>query len=207
MEGQDSVLKGFQLHGWHPDPELSEDENCVDLVMLLTRNSTCRQGHMACLIVRPVLCGDDLSLSSLLDRIVTAANNSTVYKERDSDNHAEINAVGMAAKLGKATNGCTSVITMPPCKRCFGALVAAGIGRIVSTRPILEPIFSAAKDRCIDVVIMDAAASTDRIAKYLPEPNRDDVEAARAQRDQEKRDRQLNVKARKRKAIELDAGV
>ena len=203
MADQDSVLKGFQLHGWHPDPKLSEDENYIDLVMLLTRNSKCRQGHMACAIVRPQAV-DDSSLS-LLDRIITVANNTSVYKDRDSDNHAEINAIGQAAKFGTATNGCTSFITMPPCKRCFGALVAAGINRIVSTRPILEPILSIAKDQCIDLVVMDAVASTNRIAKYLPKPNRDEVEAARAQRDQEKRDHQLAARERKRKAVEPDA--
>lgn len=206
MADQDSVLTGFQLHGWHPDPQLSEDENYMDLVMLLTRNSKCRQGHMACVIVRPKA-ADDSSLSLLLDRIVTVANNTSVYKDRDSDNHAEINAISLAAKFGTATNGCTSFITMPPCKRCFGALVAAGISRIVSTRPILEPILSIAKDQKIDVVVMDPAASTNRIARYLPQPNRDEVVAARAQRDQEKRDRQLAGKERKRKAIELDADV
>ena len=200
MTDQHSIFNGFQLHGWVPDPMLSENENYMDLIMLLTRNSKCRQGHMACAVVRP----DDPSSSStsLLDRIVTMANNSSVYRECDSDNHAEINAISEAAKTGKATNGCTIIITMPPCKRCFGAIVAAGIRRIVSTRPVLEPIATIAKDREIELVVMDPTASNARIAKFFPKPSQEQLEKARAQRDQERRDRQLIAQDRKRKAQE-----
>jgi deoxycytidylate deaminase len=203
MTDQHPLLKDYQLHGWAPDSKLSDDENYIDLIMLLTRNSNCRQGHMACAVVRRrhPSCDDALDL---LDRISTVANNTSVYKERDSDNHAEINALGEAAKFGRATDGCTAFITMPPCKRCFGALLAAGIARIVTTRTILEPIATVAEERGIETLVMDANASTNRIAKYLPKLNRELMEAGRAQQKQEKLDRQVAGKERKRKAQELD---
>jgi deoxycytidylate deaminase len=132
----------------------------------------------------------------------TVANNSSVYRDCDSDNHAEINAIGEAAKTGKATNGCTIFITMPPCKRCFGAIIAAGIRRIISTRTVLEPIATIAKDQNVELVVMDANRSNARIAKYFPKPSPDQLEQTRAQRDQERRDRQLIARDRKRKAQE-----
>ena len=205
------IWKGFQLHGWVPDPKLNDDENSMDLVMLLTRNSRCLQGHMACVIVKPLLLSPLADIASheggneitLLDRIVTVSINTSIFTERDSDNHAEINAIGMAAKLGKSTDGCTIFVTMPPCKRCFGAIVSAGIRRIVSTRPTLEPILSIAKKLHMDVDVLDAAASTARIAKFLPPPDREAIDRGRAQRCQEKRNRQHHARERKRKSNDL----
>lgn len=201
MTDQHPIFNGFQVHGWIPDPTLSENENYMDMIMLLTRNSKCRQGHMACALVRPEE-SDPSSSSSLLDRIVTIANNTSVYREFDSDNHAEINAICEAAKTGKATIGCTIFITMPPCKRCFGAIIAAGIRRIVSTRTVLEPIATISKDRKVELVVMDATASNARIAKFFPKPSQDQLDKSRTQREQERRDRQLIARDRKRKAQE-----
>jgi tRNA(Arg) A34 adenosine deaminase TadA len=70
---------------------------------------------------------------SLTDRIIGMATNQSLYKPGESDIHAEIAALGQAAQSPWAsTAGCTAYITMPPCRRCFGALLCAGIGRIVS---------------------------------------------------------------------------
>mmetsp|Transcript_34753 Transcript_34753/g.75088 ORF Transcript_34753/g.75088 Transcript_34753/m.75088 type:complete len:319 (+) Transcript_34753:53-1009(+) len=97
-----------------------------------------------------------------LDRIIAAATNTSLFQPDDSDVHAEINAIGQVSKrlhycsptttLTTATTantnitpsmnnntvcttqGATAYITMPPCKRCFGALYASGIKRIVSRR-------------------------------------------------------------------------
>jgi deoxycytidylate deaminase len=45
----------FPLYGWKPDPSISEDENYLDVVMLITRSvqGDGQQGHMGALIVRP----------------------------------------------------------------------------------------------------------------------------------------------------------
>jgi len=166
-----SVLRscGFDTHGWAPDPALSEDENLIDLVLIVTRSSRLRQGGMACVLIRPPASspdkndddvGDDEPLSpdagrqqqhpvadcetttsptsAWFDgRIISLATNQPLYREGHSDIHAEVAALGRAARFGRATDGATAYITMPPCKRCFGALIAAGIRRIVTRHRIL----------------------------------------------------------------------
>lgn len=44
--------------------------------------------------------------------------------------HAEINAIGQAAKLGVSTEGATLYTTLSPCINCFKAIVAAGISAV-----------------------------------------------------------------------------
>jgi dCMP deaminase len=45
--------------------------------------------------------------------------------------HAEFNAVALAARRGRPTDGCTAYITCYPCQVCARLLVQAGIKRIV----------------------------------------------------------------------------
>lgn len=196
MTDNHPILKDFPMYGWTPDTSLSDDDNCMDMVLVVTRNSKCNQGHMGCAIVRPM----NEEEQPLLDRIVAVTNNSSVYKERDSDNHAEINAIAQAAKFGRSTDGCTAIITIPPCKRCFGALMAAGITKIVSSRTLLDPMNSVAKKNGIEVVAIDTR-DNDRIEKLLPKPTREEVEAARELR---KRDQQAKKSRRKDRLAEQE---
>jgi len=54
--------------------------------------------------------------------------------------HAERNAIFQAARVGIALQGCTLYLTWFPCMDCARAIVQAGIGRLVATRPnTLEP--------------------------------------------------------------------
>ena len=124
------LLRDFETYGWTPDDSLSDDENMMDLVLLLTRSSKLKQGSMACLLLRPP--SDNYSL---LDRIQSVANNQELFQAQSSDIHAEIAALGDAARHGRPTDKCTAYITMPPCRKCITALYAAGIVRAVSTRP------------------------------------------------------------------------
>jgi deoxycytidylate deaminase len=64
--------------------------------------------------------------------LVSVATNQSLYKPNESDIHAEIVAISTAARYGRPTNGTTAFITMPPCKKCLGALISAGITKIVS---------------------------------------------------------------------------
>jgi deoxycytidylate deaminase len=64
--------------------------------------------------------------------IISVATNRPLYRANDSDIHAEIAAITDAARCGQSTDQATAFITMPPCKRCLGALVGAGITKIVS---------------------------------------------------------------------------
>lgn len=54
--------------------------------------------------------------------------------------HAEVNAIGQAAKAGVSTKGATLYVTMRPCLNCLKAILAAGIARIVyATDPTTRP--------------------------------------------------------------------
>jgi deoxycytidylate deaminase len=194
-----SALKGYNLHGWVPDSSRSDEETSMELVYLLTRQSQCRQGHMACIIHRTI---DMEPNRSFLERIVSISNNTSLYRDYDSDNHAEINAIGTAAKHGISTDGCTLVVTMPPCKRCFGALLVAGIRRIVTSCPIiLTPILSLAEKHQIDIVVVDAEAAKARIAHITPNIlSPEHIEAARARRKEERRHRHTKSVERKTKS-------
>lgn len=155
------LLSNFNLYGWRPDPFLSDDENYMDIVLLVTRSSTCTaHGHVGCLLVNPSS-DDNSTISSLhkskeedeqisidkesipiverlearlLENVLGAATNASLFHETDSDIHAEIACLGQACKNRNSTEGCTAYITIHPCKRCFAALVAFGVKRIVSRR-------------------------------------------------------------------------
>jgi len=45
--------------------------------------------------------------------------------------HAEANAVAQAARTGACLKGATAVVTHPPCARCAGLLVQAGIKTVI----------------------------------------------------------------------------
>jgi len=131
------LLKPFQTFGWQPDESLSEDDNFMDLTLIVTRSARLKQGSMACILVQRKASDDDTTttndLSTMLDRIVSVSTNQALYQEGASDVHAEIAALGHAAKTGRVTNECSAYITMPPCKVCFGALLSAGVKRIITS--------------------------------------------------------------------------
>ena len=122
------LLEPFETYGWKQDEKLSDDENMLDLLLIVTRSSKLKQGSMACIITRPAKNENEL----LLSRIQSVANNQEMYKPNSSDIHAEVVAIGDAARHGRPTNQCTAYITMPPCRKCFSALYCAGINRVVS---------------------------------------------------------------------------
>ena len=175
----------YQMHGYRPrredGPALADDEQYLTLCLLVTRNSVCDQGHMGCLLVRGASsedpadqedksCGQKSILESGNDnpnqyeenihrRIIGAATNRPLYSERDSDVHAEIGAIGDAARRGHSTEGCTAYIAMPPCKNCFGALLSAGCRRIVSPRQPNKTVATAAVAEGVEMVTIDADVS------------------------------------------------
>eukprot|EP00977_Amphora_coffeiformis_P010307 scaffold2388_cov163-Amphora_coffeaeformis.AAC.3 len=122
------LLEPFETYGWKPNDKLSDDDNMLDLLLIVTRCSKLKQGSMACIITRPAKDEDE----PLLSRIQSVANNQEMYKPKSSDIHAEVAALGDAARHGRPTDQCTAYITMPPCRKCFSALYCAGINRVVS---------------------------------------------------------------------------
>jgi deoxycytidylate deaminase len=173
-------LSSFPTYGWRSDPSLSDDVNFMDLVLIITRTSQLLQGSMACILVRlPPSVDSRKSLKTchkatttpmpvngpttaatttdqinkrMEDAILSIATNQSFYKENESDIHAEIVALGQAARAGRSTDRCTAYITMPPCKRCLAALYTAGITRIVSRYPTPENYRHAAETRGIEFV-------------------------------------------------------
>eukprot|EP00548_Thalassiothrix_antarctica_P011364 CAMPEP_0194155308 /NCGR_PEP_ID=MMETSP0152-20130528/63983_1 /TAXON_ID=1049557 /ORGANISM="Thalassiothrix antarctica, Strain L6-D1" /LENGTH=166 /DNA_ID=CAMNT_0038862055 /DNA_START=92 /DNA_END=592 /DNA_ORIENTATION=- len=148
---------------------------------------------MACALIRPPK-NKNQEDSELLERIISVTNNTAVYKERDSDNHAEINAIGEAAKYGRPTLDATAVITMPPCKRCFGALLSSGISQIVTTKPLFEPLCTVAERKGVKTFVMDLNAATERISHFIPPIDRSKVLKEREIRKKEERERKLKRK-------------
>ena len=168
-------LDDFDTYNWVPDVSLSDDQNFMDLVLLVTRSSQLRQGGMACIVafVEDPDC-DDLSTPSLLlqslrRRIVTVATNQSLFKATDSDLHAEIAALSNCARSPNlSTSGCAAYITMPPCKRCFAALVAAGIQKIVSRHSPPSIITETAMAENVDIVVLkDTHIQRDRLEAFV----------------------------------------
>mmetsp|Transcript_20773 Transcript_20773/g.19993 ORF Transcript_20773/g.19993 Transcript_20773/m.19993 type:complete len:236 (-) Transcript_20773:44-751(-) len=155
-------LKRFDLFGWEPRLDLSDDENFMDMVMLITRNSFCLQGHMGCVIIDHKICkrkengiteeSESMLYDRILDSLIGVSTNSPLFSNLDSDIHAEIGALGQASKRGNKTDGCTAYITMPPCKRCFAALLSSGIIRIVSRQAAPKSILDVARKHGIEMV-------------------------------------------------------
>lgn len=49
--------------------------------------------------------------------------------------HAEANAIAQAARVGTPLDGCTMVVTHPPCTVCARFIIQAGILRVVTEAP------------------------------------------------------------------------
>ena len=129
-----SILELYNTYHWKPNPTISVDENYMDLTLLITRSSKLKNGSMACILTRHIDNVEPIEheISHYLDGLISVSTNMALYKENESDIHAEIAAIGLAAKEGCATHNCTAYITMPPCRKCFAALLCAGVRRIVS---------------------------------------------------------------------------
>jgi tRNA(Arg) A34 adenosine deaminase TadA len=127
-------------------------------------------------------------------RIIGAATNRPLYSERDSDVHAEIGAIGDAARRGHSTEGSTAYIAMPPCKNCFAALLSAGIRRIVSPRQPNKTVAAAAVAEGVEMVTVDTNVS-DRIRARIDAL----IHAGDGDGDAEKRQAEIAAKRKARK--------
>ena len=70
----------------------------MDIVMIITRSSILRQGSMGCILVGHKRDDEQDQSSELLDRIIAASTNTSIFNSGESDIHAEINAIGQVAK-------------------------------------------------------------------------------------------------------------
>ena len=148
------MLELYNTYRWKPNPNISVDENYMDLTLLITRSSKLKHGSMACILVRSIDDENptDCNLSYYVDGVISVSTNKALYKENESDIHAEISAIGLAACAGYATRYCTAYITMPPCRKCFAALLCAGIRRIVTRHD--SPLFELAATHNIEMITL-----------------------------------------------------
>eukprot|EP00434_Breviolum_minutum_P025773 symbB.v1.2.022784.t1/scaffold2060.1/size90856/6 len=127
---EDAFPEDIYTYEWEALANQSNDENCLDLALLLARNSRCKSGSMGCIVV------------DAKGKIIAGHVNGPMWepnaKRTASDVHAEVNVIGRCARLGRSTFGSTVYVTMPPCKRCFMLLVSAGVKRIVTRKEMLQ---------------------------------------------------------------------
>eukprot|EP00934_Nitzschia_sp_Nitz4_P000254 Nitzschia sp. Nitz4//scaffold46_size129759//121862//122569//NITZ4_003526-RA/size129759-processed-gene-0.211-mRNA-1//1//CDS//3329552670//254//frame0 len=206
--GSASSLSNFDLHGWVPNPDLEDDENYMDIVFLITRSTSAQgqQGHMGSLIVRPSNLETDISsppsvdetnqkgrhATRLLTNVLGAATNTPLFgtQEVTSDIHAEIAALGQACQAGHSSTGCTVYITIPPCKRCFAALVAFGITRVVTRQAAPASIRETALRRGMSMEHFSPQQNRRQMERInrLVNPHRTDAELMEiAERNRERR--------------------
>mmetsp|Transcript_15849 Transcript_15849/g.32582 ORF Transcript_15849/g.32582 Transcript_15849/m.32582 type:complete len:232 (-) Transcript_15849:8-703(-) len=134
-------LLSFQMYTYQPLPTQSIERNFMEITLMLTRTSICRQGFMGCIITTDT---SKETISPSLDAyakyVLVAQVNVPVFSTNGSDLHAEANAISTAASSGVSLANSTAYISMPPCKNCFMLLVAAGVKRIVSRKRVCETV-------------------------------------------------------------------
>jgi dCMP deaminase len=108
------------------------DQYFLKLAMLASERATCPRMHCGCVLVKNK------------NVVSTGYNGSIPGDEHCEDvgclvvdnhclrtNHAEMNALTQAAKLGHPVDGSSAYVTNMPCTTCAKALIAAGIKRVV----------------------------------------------------------------------------
>jgi deoxycytidylate deaminase len=173
--------KPFKMFGWSPEVFLSDDENYMDMVMLVTRNSKLRQGSMACILVKPREKNatpsmpetelDNCSSTKMLlkkrlyEDTLAVAINQSLYTAMDSDIHAEVAALGSASRRGRITDGATAYITMPPCKKCFSSLFVSGVTRVVARQMPVSAVRVVADAHGIELVALSHDAAKQQMER------------------------------------------
>lgn len=193
------LLTPYNLYEWKPDISLTDDENYMDLVLLLTRHSAdnqTTQRHCASLLVDPTLvvdgsCQLDDSHSNagneiqqlefqhrIYGNIIGAATNQPLFSPADSDIHAEIACLSQACRNHNSTKNCIIYITIPPCKRCFAALVIFGIKRIVSRQLPPALIVKTAEQNAMEITSFSQEMNRQQMKRIneLVNPERTDKE-------------------------------
>ncbi|MEM1009215.1 MAG: deaminase, partial [Myxococcota bacterium] len=196
-----AMLNGFALYKWKPNLSMSADDNFMDLIMLVTRNSICKEGHTACAIVRGTRSKFD-SEDQCYAELMSVATNTWVYLKPHSDCHAEIHALGRASKeTDSVLKGATAYITIAPCKNCFVALWAAGVQRIVTTQAYRDPVKSAAKEHGIELVTANFKELEQRARRQVQQ----DPEQVEKDRSKRKARKEMERDARKRQKTKREA--
>ena len=133
------------------------DEYFLKLAMLASERATCPRMHCGCVLVRKknvVATGYNGSIPG--DDHCEDAGCIVVDNHCMRTNHAEMNALTQAAKLGNSVDGASAYVTNMPCTTCAKALIAAGIKRVV--------VFSDYHDTLATQFFAKAGVRIDKIA-------------------------------------------
>ncbi|TPX65951.1 hypothetical protein SpCBS45565_g04789 [Spizellomyces sp. 'palustris'] len=149
-----STHSEINTYDWRYEPDISFDDNYIDLACLVARNSLSQKGHMGAVLIRPP------STVNAASNILMLATNVPVYPppplknmKASAEIHAEANAVSSCTRQGIKASGAWAYITFPPCKECFMLLVYAGIKRIVFRRKVVtEGMWDVAKAWGVELV-------------------------------------------------------
>lgn len=133
------------------------DEYFLKLAMLASERATCPRMHCGCVLVRKknvVATGYNGSIPG--DDHCEDAGCIVVDNHCMRTNHAEMNALTQAAKLGNSVDGASAYVTNMPCTTCAKALIAAGIKRVI--------VFSDYHDTLATRFFAKACVKIDKIA-------------------------------------------
>lgn len=185
-------------YGWLWRAQSTVDENWLDLAYLIARNSSCKDGHMGCVVVRGLETGQGGACApEPVGTILLCTINTPLFGARRSDCHAEANAVSECARRGEAFQGLSCFVTRCPCVACYKLLAAAGVRRIVSPqRWDSSDCAASAAAMGIEVCCVLDTAARASVRDQLGSAN-EDMERVRALREERKRLRKDNQFGRK----------
>lgn len=133
-------FEALNRYGWSWQPDKSVDENYMDLAYLVARNSTCKDGHMGCVVVGNVPPASGCApVAEQAGEVALCTINSSLFGAYRSDCHAEANAVAEFAARGQRLRGHSLYVTRAPCVACYKLLASAGVCRIVAPQPLDSP--------------------------------------------------------------------
>lgn len=198
----------LNTYSWAWSPADSTDENYTDLAYLVARNSTCKDGHMGCVLVRGVKPGSGGErVGAARGDVLLCAINSSLFGALRSDCHAEANAVAECAARGlslrtagtdAADRAVSCYVTREPCLACYKLLASAGVSRIVAPRA-MDSADAVASAAVLGIEYRAVPDSDARAARRLVLGRQgEDVAVVRARREERKRlkqERQLGRKA------------
>ena len=185
-------------YGWHWVGTSTVDEHYMDLALLVARNSTCKDGHMGCVVVRGVEGGRGGELTSeAVGTIAMCTINTPMFGAHRSDCHAEANAVAASARRGVALLGASCYVTRCPCVAGYKLLAGAGVVRIVSPQTMMSSD-CAASARKLGVEV-NCVVDTDARAAFRDQLGsaNEDMGRVRALREERKRLRKQGKFGRK----------
>ena len=185
-------------YGWLWQAQSTVDENFMDLAYLIARNSSCKDGHMGCVVVRGLETGQGgVCAPEAVGTILLCTINTPLFGAHRSDCHAEANAVSECARRGEVFQGLSCFVTRSPCVACYKLLAAAGVRRIVSPQHFdSSDCAASAAALGIEVCCVLDTAARASFREQLGSAN-EDMERVRALREERKRLRKEHKFGRK----------